>query len=248
MGKLLSANLQRLWLNGTFWLMVLVIIGLESIFCLNLHRQGSLPMDAVLFVFLQCIGIVIAVFLGLFNGTEYQDGTIRNKLVVGHKRSHVYFANLVTGFVAVTLLFFAGLVTGFLWGLLMFEPVQNELGQILLAGGTGWLACMAFVAMFNLIGMLSTSKAVTSIICILVAFGLMIYSVALYQQLVISGTITGTKRVIYQFLLELNPSGQILHVMTCDVAAAGRMILYSSALVVLCSLIGVFFFCKKDLK
>ena len=31
-----------------------------------------------------------------FIGTEYSDGTIRNKIVVGHSRSTIYLANLLT--------------------------------------------------------------------------------------------------------------------------------------------------------
>lgn len=248
MGKLLSANFQRLWLNGTFWVTVLVIIGLESTFCLKLDDQGSYPADMLLLFFFQLMGVVIAVFSSLFNGTEYQDGTIRNKLVVGHKRSHVYFANLVTGFAAVTILFLAGVITGSVMGGLLYEPVQNELGTIVLAGGIGWLACLAFTALFNLVGMLSASKATTAVICILSAFILMFYSLSHYQQLIRPGVVTGTKRATYQFLLDLNPNGQLLQAMSYDVDAVGRMILFSSAVVVLCSAIGVFFFRKKDLK
>lgn len=245
MGKLLSANFQRLWLNGTFWLMVLVIVGLESIFCLE---QEPYPADTLLLFFLQMIGVVIAIFLSLFNGTEYQDGTIRNKIVVGHKRSHVYLANLVTAFAAVTILFLAGVLTGSVLGGLLYEPVQNELGTIVLAGGIGWLACLTFAAIFNLVGMLSASKATTVVICILSAFGLMFYSLSHYQKLIRPGVVTGTKRATYQVLLDLNPSGQMLQAMSYDVDAAGRMILFSSAVVVVCSVIGVFFFGKKDLK
>ena len=39
------------------------------------------------------IGIVMAVFCSLFIGTEYSEGTIRNKIIIGQKRGTVYLSN-----------------------------------------------------------------------------------------------------------------------------------------------------------
>ena len=39
------------------------------------------------------IGIVMAVFCSLFIGTEYSEGTIRNKIIIGQKRGAVYLSN-----------------------------------------------------------------------------------------------------------------------------------------------------------
>ena len=42
------------------------------------------------------IGIVMAVFCSLFIGTEYSEGTIRNKIIIGQKRGTVYLSNFIT--------------------------------------------------------------------------------------------------------------------------------------------------------
>ena len=107
MRKLISANLMRLWLNKAFWVTVLLMIGLESAFCLLLLKQNSTRLDIVMYTMVQIIGILISVFLSLFMGTEYNDGTLRNKLIVGHKRSSVYLASLITGIAAVTVIYLA---------------------------------------------------------------------------------------------------------------------------------------------
>ena len=60
---------------------------------------------------LQVVGILISIFYSLFLGTEYNDGTIRNKLIVGHKRETIYLASFITGTVAVTIIYF-------IWGLI----------------------------------------------------------------------------------------------------------------------------------
>ena len=36
------------------------------------------------------IGIILAVFCSLFIGTEHNDGTIRNKIIVGHEKSKLF--------------------------------------------------------------------------------------------------------------------------------------------------------------
>ncbi|GCF94824.1 hypothetical protein NRIC_27150 [Enterococcus florum] len=248
MRKLLYANLQRLWLDSTFWLMVLAVIGLESVFCINLRRQGTLPMDLVLFVFLQCMGILIAILLSLYYGTDYQEGTIRNKLVVGHKRSSIYLANLLAGFIAVTVLFLIGVLVGGVLGAVMYEPLENDLLQIILVGVVGWLACLSFAAIFNLVGMLSNSKSVSAIVCILGAFGLLFTSLYIYQRLAQPGRLTGTTRTLYEFLFEVNPNGQILQAMSYNIDSSIQMMLYSFGLIMVFSLVGLFFFKRKDLK
>ncbi|MEO1769428.1 ABC transporter permease subunit [Candidatus Enterococcus ferrettii] len=248
MFKLLSANLQRLLLNRLFWFTLLAVVAMEGAICFQLQRQGPLPLEVALFIFLQTIGILAAIFLSLFYGTEYQDGTMRNKLIVGHKRSSIYFANFITGAVAITLLFLAGLLTGLGLGLLMYEPLQNEVSHVLLAGVVAWLACMTMAALFNLIGMLSTNKSVSAILAILSAFGLLFSALYIYQRLAKPGILTGLKRKIYELIFELNPNGQILQVMSLNVDLPSKMILYSLLLIFIATISGVFFFSKKDLK
>ena len=59
-------------------------------------RQATLDMsefnytlDHFYFAGMPFIGIFIAAFIGLLLGTEYSDGTMRNKLIVGHTRTNV---------------------------------------------------------------------------------------------------------------------------------------------------------------
>ena len=50
------------------------------------------------------IGIILAVFCSLFIGTEHNDGTIRNKIIVGQKRETIYLSNMVTcSIIAITM-------------------------------------------------------------------------------------------------------------------------------------------------
>ncbi len=58
----------------------------DAIYHLEQYTFGNLPLFSV----------AIAVFASLFFGTEYADGTIRNKLICGHSRGAVYFSSYLT--------------------------------------------------------------------------------------------------------------------------------------------------------
>lgn len=242
MRRLLAANLRRLWINKGFWASVIFMSCAEALLCLLLLKQGRLPMDLVLFLSLQGIGIVTSVFFSLFLGTEYSDGTIRNKLIVGHKRSSIYLASLLTGSVAVTVLYLAGVVTGCVIGVVAFAPPSHSIGQLVLAGFIGWLACVSYVSIFNLIGMLCANKAKTAILCMLTAFVLVFAGMLLYALL------QGTPSATLLFLFEFSPFGQTAQTLPIAIDAPGRLAGYAVLLSAILTATGLCAFGKKDLK
>ena len=246
--KLLSADFSRLWINRTFWLAVMIMVGLEGVCCLAMLKSDDIPVDAVLFISLQGISILAAIFFSLFLGTEYSDGTIRNKLIAGHKRSNIYLASLITGVAAVTVIYMAEVLTGAVLGMLLYAAPYNSISQIVIAGGIGWLACAAFVSIFNMIGMLSSSKSLTAIICMLTAFVLLFLGLYTFQALTRPDYLSEVKRAVCQILFEINPFGQILQTMSISVVSPWKLIAYALLLSLLSTGFGLFFFTKKDLK
>ncbi|MDE6665072.1 MAG: hypothetical protein K2K14_02635, partial [Ruminococcus sp.] len=99
MNKLISANFARLFKSGVFKLYMIFSGGLSAFMIFmryadyqnNMEQYAKLPpeyhtMDELAFVGLIYILFVVPILVGNFVGTEYSDGTIRNKLIVGHKR------------------------------------------------------------------------------------------------------------------------------------------------------------------
>ena len=121
MRKLFSANLSLVWISKPFWLGVVAMLCAEGLFGLLMLRYGSAPMDIIVFISLQCIGILAAVFTSLFLGTDYGDGTIRNKIIAGHKSSSIYIASLFTVIVVIQIIFLSDILTGVISGTLFFH-------------------------------------------------------------------------------------------------------------------------------
>ena len=88
----------------------------------NMKNLGEeYTLDALFFNFMTWIGIVMAVFIGLFQGTEYGDGTIRNKLIIGLPRKEIYGRG-IPGLYSRRMLILAGAyLTGALVGLPLLE-------------------------------------------------------------------------------------------------------------------------------
>ena len=116
MRKLLSADLYRLKKDRTFWFCMLAMSGIgvfEAVMqYIDKVRYGSEEhfLDDTLFVYMILIAICSAIFGSLFCGTDYSDGTIRNKLIVGHTRSAVYCSNWIVHVAALLLMTLAYLI------------------------------------------------------------------------------------------------------------------------------------------
>lgn len=118
MTKILSAYLSRLWKDKFFWLAMLFMAGFGVFLTLNqynnqqlLQQRGlvettDLALEQYCFFFQWVIGGVAALVSSLFLGLEYQDGTLRNKLIAGHSRTSVYLAGLIINLVSALALCF----------------------------------------------------------------------------------------------------------------------------------------------
>lgn len=247
MYNLLSANITRLFINKAFWMTALFMAIMECSFGYILLDQNSTRIDLILFISLQGIGIIVSIFYSLFLGTEYNDGTIRNKLIIGHRRQNIYLASFITGIFAVTILLMMwGLIGGIL-ALISQTSINMTIGQIALMGLIGWLACISYIAIFNFIGMISSNKARTSIVCILTAFILMVMGYLCYS-LARPGFLSQFQVIIFQFLFDVNPYGQIFQFMSVDTMTLWKLCAYALSLTTLISGLGIYLFHRKDLK
>lgn len=275
MHKLLHAGFLRirkshvfiggLILSFLFIAIMLVNRKIESI------QYGSSPMlDNFLFGGPAVVGIILSVLCSLFVGTEYSDGTIRNKLIVGHTRTGIYFSNFILCMFAAVLMYLVTLTAAFAFGIPLFGLPAIKFSFFLILFVDGLLLCVAYAALYNMIAMLCSSKSHANIICILSAFFLLIAGMILLQmlnapptiqtaELAINGEIsvveaanpaylTGLKREIYQFFYDLLPGGQVFQLASLEVLHPFRIAALSLSITVLSGAAGAFCFNRKELK
>lgn len=272
MRKLLTASLLRLRKMHLFWgaMLLHAAFALFRIYTIWDDRKYGYQttLDEALFTCILIEGLVMAVFIAVFLGTEYSDGTVRNKIAAGHGRMCIYLANLLTVCLACLLFTAVYLLTALAVGL----PV---LGGLTLGGGVivktllGTLAtAAAFCSLYTLTGMSVSRKSTGCILCILLFFGMMIASTYFAARLdappermamemvdgeLVSHTepnpkyLTGGERKAYQFLMDFLPTGQATqYVIMTDKAAV--MSLHSGCIVLLTTAGGLAYFRRKDIR
>lgn len=274
MRNLLSAGFSRLWRSRIFWLCVAFLLVVSAGSVLNGYRMSvkyetGFNLDDYFWSATPYISITCAVFSSLFFGTEYSDGTLRNKLIVGHKRRDVYLSSFAVCFTAA-LIMMAGALVGGLAGLPLPYEWSTSYSTVLVFVALFILMAASLAAICTFIAMLSHSKAVTAVITILVILGLLMLSAMFYNALQQPETysdmivtangievgepmpnpnyVSGVQRDIYEFLIDLLPPAQTMQITALSVARPVRAAACSVALSVILCIAGVLIFRKKDLK
>lgn len=280
MRKLLSANLSRLLRSRIFWTLegisaitgaafyALAVINTRNISTGWYLDNGNYYFFLVLF----CIGIVMAVFTSFYVGTEYSEGTIRNKLSAGHSRTDIYFANLTVAVIAGILFTLAYILASICVGLpflggLIWDALAPVGWRILM----GFLVLLCYGTIFTLFSMLDSSKSrnviVTFALSLLIILGGIYTSSRLQQPELIpqmimqedgsyqlvdgypnSLYISGTTRTAYAIIDACIPSSQANAICRRQgefnpLSAAGLL-----AVCAIVTSIGVLCFKKKDIK
>ena len=276
MSKLLRANMVRLWKNKAFWFCFLVMTAFGIIERINvfISEEGEGSLDEAFWIGALVIGFALSVFVSLFVGAEYEAGTIRNKIISGHTRSDIYLANTVACILAGWLMCLGCLAASLVVGIPLLGFFQTPLPEVLLHGICVFALSAAYAAIFNMIAMLSQNRAVTSMVCVSLAFLLLFTGTAIYDQLEqeemyylpdeqnkftdeqnaewVSNPkyISGTERSAYETAFHILPGGQSLQLsgMLDDHQQYLEMFLASLTWIVLSCSCGMAVFRKTDLK
>lgn len=277
MRKLLSANFARLWKDTTFWAVLLLVFLSSLITIWNGARSVEAMSESGYFRTLDdyyfspapYMGIVYAAFISLFLGTEHSDGTMRNKLVVGHTRTNVYLANFLVCLVAC-LFFVAAWFIGCAPGLILIGPFEMGTGGFFayLLVTIGFTT--AFTALFTWISTVSTNKAQTVIFTLAIWMVLVFVASGVQDRLnelemeggvaFVNGEFVnlelapnllylgGTVRTVCECILDFLPVGQTILMHDAAIEHPLRQIVFSLMFTVYAMLNGFVSFSKKDLK
>ena len=269
MGNLLHAGLSRLVRSRIFLLAVLAELAYTALVVLvcwdhyatgtgNYTLESVLTAGFGLMGYLPVPSLIAAPLLSLHLGADYSDGTLRNKLIVGHTRTEIYLSDLLTCIVAavgldVLYLLLAGAlcaypVLGMAGTLLRVSP-----GQLLAWVAVGLLARAAWAAAVKLAVTLlgsRTSASIAGLLLVLAAAGAC--SFGFHELEYLSRHLDAANRevrlALWQLALDTLPTGQYLQVSRLDTPNLWRLPLLSLAVAAGSTGIGAALFQRKDLR
>ena len=279
MTNLMISGFKRLLKNRAFQITaaVVAVVGLFEIFMM--YRDSIIEMDTPyldggLFSFAALGVFALAAVVPLFVGSEYSDGTIRNKVVVGHRRGAVYLSMLFTSVIAETLLILVWTAAYLIPGAILMEHA-NPLWVYLCLYLAMFLELAVFSAIFTLLTMTLGNKAGSAVVCILFALLLVMQGIVVKSMLeepefygpeiIISddGEVSyggemepnpnyipegSPKRAFYNFLMDFMPGGQALQIAGHTIDNLSKICRYDIGWLVVLTGAGVLMFRRKDLK
>lgn len=271
MCKLLRAHFYRLRRSRALWLCMAAAFALSALFQLRIGADNE-SMNTLDVIFLQVfpfLPILHAAFISLFLGVEYQDGTLRNKLIAGHSRGTVYAAYLlvsIAGCFAILLAWMASAVIG----VVKFDWFAAPAEALLLNAVTILLLTAALAALLTLLCLLIPNRAVSAVAAILLMFGLIVVGSVFYNALcepemasaaVMTANgfevgepgpnpnyVSGALRTVYQFIVDALPTGQAILLANQELAHPAVSLCASVGIVLLSGAVGMAIFKRKDLK
>ena len=278
MRKLITANFHRFSKDRFSWCVVgiVVILSLASVFNsagsfeTMAARGYAMSLEDCYFNQAPLIGAFLALLISMFLGTEFSDGTIRNKLCIGHKRNEIFLSNFIScAFASIVLTAVWLLSCTLLFGLIgpLEVEVSEFVGYIFVTMGFA----VSFAALYTVIGSLSSNKAMTIIYTFAVFIILAMAASALddrlcepeineimtynnYGAVVMQESVpnplylSGMIRTVCEVALELLPNGQALLLSNIAIECPVRAIALSVVFTTLTLLVGGMLFKKKDIK
>lgn len=279
MNNLLSANFRRLKNSRMFWdCCAVTLLGAAATMLLDCRTAARVLAENPEYVYrlddyflspVPVTGILMALFAASFLGTEYGDGTMRNKLIVGHTRSAIYLSALLPGICAALAIAAASLL-GRLAGIPTLGGWQGGAGALCghIAVYAGIAA--ALTACFTLIGMLSSHRSATMALCLFTFLGLLMLASYLYNALcepemvsemmvTVNGVqasdphpnpsyIGGTLRTVYEIVLLILPTGQAILLANGESGPALPQVAASLGVAALVTAAGIALFRRKDIQ
>lgn len=200
MGRLLKADFFRILKSKLTWItlgisvgfgvmLVLVFFGVNRLFSMEMAKELMLSEEelgisltsarsliAGVYSFSNNAGIVIPIFSGLLVGLDISNGSLRNKIISGQKRTGVYVSHLITSMVfnVVMISVYAAVIAAISVPLFGYgaEMDAEEIGNFWRFIVTGTFAFLFMACVSTALALGTKSVAPTIIFTLLIGMGL----------------------------------------------------------------------------
>ena len=278
MRKLLTASFSRLWKEKMFWIaFVFMSIGSACFSWMSYNTAMKntgieFYVEDMMFNMLPMIGFVFVFFISMRLGTEFDEHTIRNKLVVGYNRTQVYFAEYITCMTASLILLVVMLLCSTLSGWFFFRKFQSGWMEVAFLLLCCVLMTSVFSAMSVGICMNVRNKATSLVASLVFLFAILLLASfcinvlaeepMAYSSISITveggvqfgdlvenpAYIDGFQRTIYELIADILPTGQTIQLNNLDYERAVRWPLLSVIMLLVSTFAGYLPFRKRDIR
>ncbi len=152
---------------GSFILMLVIALGI-LLYSYSMKNK----MDHVMLLQMSFIGIGIACLVSVILGKEFNEVTLRNKLIIGHKKYKVYLAYWLYFFSLSVILYAIYMLVILCLGIPLLGAPQASGQTICLWIISQLLMLATFVSLFTCISFLCSGRIIAIIVNLLFAFGL----------------------------------------------------------------------------
>lgn len=276
--KLLRTNFYRLKKSKLFYSFLIASVCLGAYKMMENHRMDWEGVPGYFDVNFLSLSIPILFFLSafipIFIGVQYSDGTVRNKLVIGHRRLSVYVANLLLSLFVSLVYCLSYLLSEVVFALIFKLGLQSSIKAVLVFAGMHLLVTAVFASIFVFVSTIITSKTYSAVLCILATMILLFtaawvqsaleepeyydaYEVAYLQedsQDLTNTTIKnpnyldGSKRKLAIDFLNISPAGQFLQIISARSENFSLISTYVIIWLIMINYFGYIIFRKMDLK
>lgn len=277
MNKLVFAGFARLKKDLAFWVCFLgmLVMGVYlpvAQYFDSLRYNTVFAPDDLIFNYTPFICIVAAVFISLYLGVDYSDGTIRNKIMVGRTRNEIYMSNWVVCVTGTLLLCLAFAVPATVISIFLLGAAKAPAMAFVATALLSILVAIAVTSIYVLVSMLCPNKAVASTICLIIPIALFVAATVIngalsepptYEGMVTitengfeiaddsipnPAYLTGAKRAVYEFFNDFLPVNQAIQCAGMGITNPLRFALSDLGIILASIFGGLALFQRKDLK
>ena len=273
--KLLNANFYRLKKSKIFWLILLFTI-FWAIFTLftkyqSIKKYNSyIEIESLIFNFIYLFSFVITIFTSLFLG-DNSDNTTRNRIIIGHKKTHIYLANFITILTVTLTTYCLYTILILIFGKPLIGGITIPFSSFFLKLFNLILTLIAYSSLITFIATTISDKVIVTILSIILYIILIFtasllvsrlseteyYTSLIYNKETNSYTNIEEKNPLYipentkkiiKLVIPLNPFGLSLLITSKENINLNLLPLYSLSLTIISMALTIIFFTKKEFK
>lgn len=257
MRNILRADFYRMFSKKPFWIAAASMLAAAFALCVMQHTamDYTVPLSRVIFLPMTFYALALAALIGVFVGTDFDDGTIRNKIIAGVSRRSIYFSNLIICLAAALALYLLTTLFALIIGVNWFEADVSP-AKILSFALLGAFTCAAYSSIFCTISLLIGNKARAIAVSMALAFVILFLCLEtnslVVQEEYKNGVLNphyvgGFMRRVVIYLHDINPNGQAAQLSAMKILNPARFVSLDVLWSAVSALFGANIFVRKDI-